>query len=148
MGLTATLTPRNNCSVAVKLSKSSLKKSVRPKSNVVCLVEFWRCDSLEVCSKRACSRCGMGGSPGELSEGLVTEEKRKKGWTMGAQITILKGNASIPPSTAVTQRSLSSCSLANYVLPPCTVNSCLCTSGIGCHVLNEVSRVWRFRGSK
>ena len=39
-----------------------------------------------------------------------------------------KGNASIPPSTAVTQRSLPTCSLANYVLPPCTVNSCLCTS--------------------
>ena len=37
---------------------------------------------------------------------------------MGAQITILKGNASIPPSTAVTQRSLPTCSLANYVLPP------------------------------
>ena len=47
---------------------------------------------------------------------------------MGAQITILRGNASIPPSTAVTQRSLPTCSVANYVLPPCTVNSCLCTS--------------------
>ena len=46
----------------------------------------------------------------------------------GAQITILKGTASIPPSTAVTQRSLPTCSLANYVLSPCTVNSCLCTS--------------------
>ena len=51
-----------------------------------------------------------------------------KFYTMGAQITILKGNASIPPSIAVTQRSLPNCSLANYVLPPCTVNSCLCTS--------------------
>ena len=47
---------------------------------------------------------------------------------MGAQITILKGNASIPPSTAVMQRSLPTCPVVNYVLPPCTVNSCLCTS--------------------
>ena len=46
----------------------------------------------------------------------------------GAQITILRGKALIPPSTAVTQRSLHTCSLANYVLPPCTVNSCLCAS--------------------
>ena len=43
-------------------------------------------------------------------------------YTTGAQITILRGNASSPPSTAVTKRSLPTCSVANYVLPPCTVN--------------------------
>ena len=58
MGLTAILTPRSSGSVPVNLPKSSLKKSVRPQSNVLCLVEFWRCDSLRVCSKRTCSRCG------------------------------------------------------------------------------------------
>ena len=52
--ITAILTPRNSVPVSVNLPKSSLKKSVRPQSNV-CLVEFWRCDLLEVCSKRACS---------------------------------------------------------------------------------------------
>ena len=52
-----TLTPRNSCSVSVNLPKTSLKKSVRPQSNAVCLLEFWRCDSLGVWSKRACSRC-------------------------------------------------------------------------------------------
>ena len=28
----------------------------------------------------------MGGSPGELSEELVTEEKRKKGWRMNCDV--------------------------------------------------------------
>ena len=60
---------------------------------------------------------------GKLRSDLSTE-----GYTTGAQITILRGNASIPPSTVVTQRSLPTCSVANYLLPPCTVNSCLCTS--------------------
>ena len=45
-------------SVHVNLSKLSFKKSVRPQSNVVCLVGFWRCDLLKVCSKRTCSPCG------------------------------------------------------------------------------------------
>ena len=34
------------------------KKSVWPQSNIGCLVEFSRCDSLGVCSKWACSQCG------------------------------------------------------------------------------------------
>ena len=55
---TATLMPRNSGSVPVNLQKSSLKKSFQPQSNVVCLVEFLRCDSLGVRCKRACSRCG------------------------------------------------------------------------------------------
>ena len=29
---------------------------------------------------------GMGGSPGELSEELVTQEKRKKGWRMSCDV--------------------------------------------------------------
>ena len=33
-----------------------VKKSVLPQSNMW-LVEFWRCDSLWVCSKLACNRC-------------------------------------------------------------------------------------------
>ena len=53
--ITATLTPRNSGSVHVNLPKSSLKKSFRPQSNFVCLVEFWRCYSLRVCSKWVCS---------------------------------------------------------------------------------------------
>ena len=36
----------------------TVKKIGSAQSNVVCLVEFWRCDSLGFCSKRACSRCG------------------------------------------------------------------------------------------
>ena len=40
------LTPRNSDSVPVNLPRSSLKKSVRPQITGVCLVEFWRCDSL------------------------------------------------------------------------------------------------------
>ena len=55
--ITATLTPRNSGSVPVNLQKSSLKKSVQPRSSV-CLVEFWRYDSLGACSKQVCSRCG------------------------------------------------------------------------------------------
>ena len=55
----ANLTPRNSGSVPAKLPNSVLKKSVRSESNVVCLVEFWRCDSLGVCAKRASSRCGF-----------------------------------------------------------------------------------------
>ena len=41
-----------------KLAKVIVKKSILPQTNVVCLVEFWRCDSLGVCFKRACSWCG------------------------------------------------------------------------------------------
>ena len=48
-------------------------------------------------------------------------------YNTGAQITILKGNAWSPPSTACEVTKLPTCSVANYVLPPCTVNSCLCT---------------------
>ena len=44
----ATLTPRNCGSVPAILPKSSFKKSVRPQRNVVCLMEFWRCESLGV----------------------------------------------------------------------------------------------------
>ena len=29
----------------------------------------------------------MGGSPGELSEELVTQEKRKKGWKMNCDVS-------------------------------------------------------------
>ena len=36
------MTPRNSDSVLVKLLRSSLKESVRPQSNVECLMEFWR----------------------------------------------------------------------------------------------------------
>ena len=39
-------------------AKPIVKKSIRPQSNVACLVKIWRCESLRVCSKRACSRCG------------------------------------------------------------------------------------------
>ena len=39
-------------------AKVIVKKNVLPQSNVVCLVEFWRCYSLEDCSKRAWNRCG------------------------------------------------------------------------------------------
>ena len=53
----ATLTPPNSGSVPINLPKLSLKIMVRPQSNAVHLVGFWRCSSLEVCSKRACSRC-------------------------------------------------------------------------------------------
>ena len=67
------------------------------------------------------------GISGNLTRDLL-DDRRTNHYTTGAQITILKGKASIPPSTAVTQRSLPTCSLANYVLPPCAVNSCLCTS--------------------
>ena len=49
--ITATRMPQNSGSFPINHPKSSLKKSVRPQSNVVCLVEFWRCDSLGVCSK-------------------------------------------------------------------------------------------------
>ena len=48
--ITTTLTPRNRGSGHV-----NMKKSVRPQSNFVCLVECWRCESLGVCFKRACS---------------------------------------------------------------------------------------------
>ena len=34
-----------------------LKNRFSPK--VMCLMEFWRCDSLGVCSKRACNWCGV-----------------------------------------------------------------------------------------
>ena len=30
--------------------------------------------------------CSMGGSPGELSEALVTQEERKKGWRMNCDV--------------------------------------------------------------
>ena len=33
-----------------------------------------------------CFICGMGGLPGELSEELVTQEKRKKGWRMNCDV--------------------------------------------------------------
>ena len=60
VSITATHTPQNDSSVPVNLPKSSLKKkTVRHQRNVVCLVEFWRCDSLGVRSKRARSRCGI-----------------------------------------------------------------------------------------
>ena len=40
-----------------------------------------------------------------------------------------------PPPTAVAQRSLPTCSVANYVLPPCTLIACLCTlSAVGAAV--------------
>ena len=39
-------------------AKVIVKKNWFAPSNVVCLVEFLRCDSLGDCSKRACSRCG------------------------------------------------------------------------------------------
>ena len=32
------------------------------------------------------SSCSMGGSPGELSEDLLTYEKRKKGWRMNCDV--------------------------------------------------------------
>ena len=42
--ITANLMSQNNGLITVNLPKSSLKKSVQPQSNVVCLVEFWRQD--------------------------------------------------------------------------------------------------------
>ena len=51
--ITAILTPRNSGSVSVSLSMSSLKTLVRPQNNVLYLVEFWRCVSLGVYSKRS-----------------------------------------------------------------------------------------------
>ena len=56
--ITATLTPRNSGSVHVNLPMSGLKKSVLLQNSAVCPVDLWKCHSLGVWSKRACSRCG------------------------------------------------------------------------------------------
>ena len=50
---TSTLTPRNSGFVLVNMPKSSLRKSVWPQCNVMCLMVFQSCDSLAVCN-----RCG------------------------------------------------------------------------------------------
>ena len=42
------------------------------------------------------------------------------------------GEMFLPPSTAVGQRSLPTCSVANYVLHPCTLIACLCTPSAVC----------------
>ena len=56
--LTATLILRNSVSVPVNLPKSSFKKNQFDPKVMLYLMEFWRCDSLGVCSKRVCSRLG------------------------------------------------------------------------------------------
>ena len=45
---------------------------------------FGSTDNRSVANVIKCSLCKkyMGGSPGELSEELVTQEKQKKGWRM------------------------------------------------------------------
>ena len=57
--VTATLTLRNMVWSSLTCQRTSLKISVRRESNVVFLMEFCRCDSLDVCSKRTCSRSGF-----------------------------------------------------------------------------------------
>ena len=47
------------------------------------------CDVGEVTERLENELCYiMGGSPGELSEELVTQEKRKKGWRMNCDIGV------------------------------------------------------------
>ena len=43
-----------------------------------------------------------------------------------------EGKCFCPPSTAVTQRSLPTCSGANYVLHPCSLIACMCTPSAVC----------------
>ena len=59
-------------------------------------------------------------------------------WTlqiMGAQITLLKGNASVPQPLLCCNEAPPTCSVVNYVLHPCTLIACKCTpSAIGATV--------------
>ena len=63
----------------------------------------------------------------EEIKGGMDHQNSVMDYSTGAQITLLRGKRFSPPSTAVTKRSIPTCSVANYVIRPCIVNASLCT---------------------
>ena len=52
----------------------------------IVIIFIMKCDISEREKTLSCSVIFMGGSPGGLSEELVTWEKRKKGWRMNCDV--------------------------------------------------------------
>ena len=58
---------------------------------------------------------------------LTSDCLSRIGLSGGCANHAIEGKRFSPPSTAVTQRRFPTCSVANHILRPCTLNACLCT---------------------